>query len=106
MTTQIQPVQVERRQCGTFYHPAIANLPEMTWAEFVAWLNERGVDALYQSMMDDQFLDDANIEELTCADWEPVPPVLGSGWFVLVIGEDEDGPFVVWARPLEQEEAQ
>lgn len=81
-----------------WYHSAVANMPEMTWDAFQAlMLNRFNLTVMYRSMCDDPDVDDD--VELEIEHWEPKNPFVCDKAFLLVLGDDEDGPFAVWGLP-------
>lgn len=93
------PISPEEPTIGTiWYHSAVAKLPEMTWDAFQAkMMNQYGLTILYRSMQDDP---DVEWEaELEIESWKPQNPFPSVKAFLLVLGEDEDGPFTVWGLP-------
>lgn len=81
-----------------WYHSAIANMPEVSWDYFkTKMMNMYGLTVLYRSMFDDP--DVADDVEIELEYWEPMNPFADDRAFMLVLGEDEDGPFAVWGFP-------
>ncbi|APU01213.1 hypothetical protein [Aeromonas phage 32] len=79
-------------------HTAMNGLPEMTWDAFQArMMNQYGLTILYRSMQDDPEVDWE--AELELSEWKPQNPFISDKAFLLVLGEDEDGPFAVWGLP-------
>ncbi|MGL4505855.1 MAG: hypothetical protein ACRCUF_08980 [Aeromonas sobria] len=81
-----------------WYHSAVAMMPEMTWDAFQArMMNQYGLTVLYRSMQDDPEVEWE--DELELSQWKPQNPFVSDKAFMLVLGEDEDGPFAVWGLP-------
>lgn len=92
----IYPVKVERNEDGWWSHPAfdeMAGEREMLPADEVhAWLDSHQL--IMQTVLFDEF--EINGDPPALEDWELQPP--GSEWFLLAVGEGEDGHFQHWAR--------
>ncbi|AWH15370.1 hypothetical protein [Aeromonas phage 14AhydR10PP] len=93
------PISPEVPTFGEYWsHTAMNGLPEMTWDAFQArMMNQYGLTILYRSMADDPEVDWE--DELEIESWEPQNPFVSDRAFLLVLGEDEDGPFTVWGLP-------
>lgn len=103
MKTLIEAVQVERREDGSYFHPALANSPDDDSAvAFSAWLAECGVEVTRVWMEIDaaplcgRYMDD---DTDALKEWQPTTPV-GADWFLLAIFDTEDdGPVAYFVRP-------
>lgn len=84
-----------------WYHPALPELKEeQTWAEFEAMMmGAFGLTVLRRCMEDDPGVPWE--DELRLDLWEPVSPFVDDAAFLLVLSEDEDGPFAIWGLPGE-----
>lgn len=93
-------VPVEPAMGNVWYHPQLPELGEdMTWDDFRdLMLRDYGLTVLYRQMQDDP-----NVpweDDLDIALWEPECPFISDDAFLLILGEDEDGPFATWALPV------
>ena len=81
---------------GWWWHSCVPTLPEeTTMTEFRAMMGEIGLKVLRMDMADDPKVD--YNDELCLDGWNPTNPfVAEAGAFLLVLGEDEDGPFSIW----------
>lgn len=109
--TVLQPVEVVRNEDGYFWHPAVHHFWDVEMAGYEACTREQWeafekrngietyVDLLESYPIDHPAYvayfdnDDGNVTA-----WEPTRPP-GDGWFLLTIGDSEDGPFATFARP-------
>ncbi len=93
------PVSPETPTIGEYWcHSITKGLPEMGWEAFVALMSEQhGLTVLYRSMQDDP--DVMEGVDLELESWNPKNPFASDKAFMLVLGEDEDGPFAVWGLP-------
>jgi len=108
MKTTIEAAPIVRNADGSYYHPALASLPDTDESAeaFTAWLAECGVQAASIWMEGDapELADryagvGADGDPSALADWQPtVPP--GDGWFLLAIFDTEDGPVAHYVRPI------
>lgn len=92
------PIEPEVPVLGDWWwHSCVPNLPEeTTMEEFKAMMKLKGLVVIRQDMADDPKVD-PNCLELHIEDWVPTCPfVEGVGGFLLVLGDDEDGPFAIW----------
>ena len=79
-------------------HSICHDLPEMTWEDFKGLMvSQYGLTILYRSMQADPDVDWE--DELEIESWNPKSPFAGDEAFMLVLSEDEDGPFAVWGLP-------
>ncbi|NPE55904.1 type IV secretion system DNA-binding domain-containing protein [Dickeya dadantii] len=105
MESVISEINIERDKNGYWIHPEwaafINDRERIPDAELNDWLNKNSLEIEIrdfegdadQSLMISYFENgDSNISA-----WQPTPPS-GSGWFIVSIGDSEDGPFCVWLR--------
>lgn len=106
MKTTIEAAPIVREADGSYYHPALASLPDTDESAeaFTAWLAECGVQAASIWMEWDapdlhwRFVA-GDGDPIALVDWQPtVPP--GDGWFLLAIFDTEDGPVAHYVRPV------
>lgn len=82
-----------------WWHSCVPKLPEeTTMAEFRSMMEAKGLLVLRQDMGDDP--DVKWDSDLDLKDWTPTAP---SGFFMLVLGDDEDGPFVIWGKNKDED---
>ncbi len=105
LPTLIEPAEVVRDEDGFFYHPCLPDDDN----EFIpiAWFTERGIETSAAEMEYDATPNEwdryTETGEADCSYWEPSRPD-GDGWFILMIGDTEDGPQCVWGRPIAKAE--
>lgn len=109
--TVMQPVEVVRNEDGYFSHPAVREFWDVTmdgaeyckpseWKDFEA---RNGIETAYDRLEDYPIDHPARVayfdnDDGNVTGWEPTPPP-GDGWFLITIGDSEDGPFATFARP-------
>lgn len=103
---KIQKEEIIFNQFGQWSHSAIEQLDEKfddtPFSQIPAFKD--------LELMPIRIFDDEKIELLCGKDfdegsadfrkWQPDPPK-GEGWFPFTFGDDEDGPYVLYARPKE-----
>lgn len=83
-----------------WYHSALRDLPEMCWDAFRTEMKVTyNMTVLYRSMRHDPDVGWGDELELDLEYWEPENPFVDDRSFLLVLAEDEDGPFAVWGLP-------
>lgn len=110
MSDKLQPVEVKRDEGGYFMHPVLSHFwgVEMDQAEnctpeqWKAWATRHGIET-DTAMLESYDLDHPAYVEYfdnggNASVWEPEAP--GPEWFLINIGDSEDGPFAVYARHL------
>lgn len=91
------PIQPEEVKLGDWWwHSCVPTLPEeTTMDEFRNMMQAKGLMVIRQDMADDPKV--AWEDELCLDDWNPHNPFKPEvGAFILVLGDDEDGPFAIW----------
>lgn len=97
----IEAVPVDRSgEYGFWYHPGLPDLEEGEDELFRDWLQEQQLELRYTWLEDDdspeaQAYWEGNDPNLSF--WNPQPPA-GDGWFLLWLGDTEDGGVAVYAR--------
>lgn len=106
-TTMLQKIPVVRDECGHFLHPDLRHFWDVTmngaehcspveWEELceragiktqiVRLENQESTHPAYVSYFENGSGD--------ISAWDPSPP---PGWWLIDIGDSEDGPYAVWA---------
>lgn len=97
VTGQFGPALVHRCQDGWWDHPGIPDLDDDA-AAYTAWVKASNLELVQWHM--DRDLDDTHHywaeESCSCAGWNPQSP--GPEWFLLTIGDTDDGPACTWGR--------
>ena len=96
----IQPLQVERDECGFWTHPAWPDDGDECALPF-SWFGDHGLEYCIVEMENDApegmmeaWMGDRDYD---CTPWQPSKPA-GEGWFTFSIHDTEDGPVCVWVR--------
>jgi hypothetical protein len=99
MTKLIEATEVKRDEAGFWYHPDIPEFEEGQEREYRAWLAEQLLETRFMFLEYEHPAYVRYFEEgdPDCSDWNPQPPD-GEGWWLLAIGDTEDGPVATWAR--------
>ncbi len=96
-------VEVVRNEGGYYLHP---DIPQDGWSPsgWAKWLVENELQVRYRFLSDDDRPEAQAIldrydkgDNLCLKQWEPVAPVHGE-WFLLYIGDSDEGPLATWAR--------
>lgn len=103
----IQPAPVQRDENGNWFHPELPafagtdeagpNAPK--WED---WIREQGLKVCRFDLEDEDKSHPAYVnywgdnQSADISAWNPVPH--GNGWFLLAIGDTEDGPLAWFAR--------
>lgn len=105
--TLIQPAPVNRDDYGNWYHPSLPDFAGTDEAgpdspKWEDWLAEQGLETSMFCLENEddhpafaRVFDESNPD---FSDWEPQPA--GAGWFLLAIGDTEDGPCATFVRRL------
>lgn len=98
----IQPLPVQRDNCGNWTHPSLPDFGENCGYEPIArWLEAQGLDSHMVALEDDLTADEYDAwqakGDYDAEGWEPTAPA-GDGWFVLSIHDTEVSPVCWWAR--------
>lgn len=105
----IEAAPVHRDENGNWWHPGLptfAGTDESTETspEWKDWLKEQGLIATRRDLEDEDESHPVYQSYFEAADpdgnfsaWEPTPPE-GDGWFLLAIGDTEDGPQAWFVR--------
>jgi hypothetical protein len=108
---QLLPVTATRDEDGYFRHPALDHFwnVEMDGAErgspeqWEAWEERNGVETRFAHLESEDMDHPAYVEYFdnggNASLWGPAAPS-GEGWFLINIGDSEDGPFAVFARHM------
>jgi len=92
----IYPMKVDRLPHGWWTHPAFDEMAgereALPMSEVQAWLDQHRLEM--RTVLFDEYEIDGDPPALE--DWELEPP--GNEWFLLAVGESEDGHFQHWAR--------
>ena len=109
------PMAIERDEIGCWTHPVyqdyyskvLGGVERWTEEEWQAFELNFNIKAVYKSFYDDVSVEVADkfdkAEDPDLTFWEPTNPE-GEGWFIIQIHHSEDGPYVVWAKPVDTEE--
>lgn len=105
MQNLIQPVEVQRDKAGFWYHPDIPDFDEGQETEYRAWLAEQRLDTRslsleYENDTHPAYVKYFEVGDPDCSEWNPAL-LDGEGWWLLAIGDTEDGPVATWARRLD-----
>lgn len=109
--TVLQPVEVVRNEDGYFLHPAVshfwnvemAGYEHCTREQWQAFEKRNGIETAYDQLehypLDHPvYVSYFDNEDTDISAWQPTPPP-GDGWFLITIGDSEDGPYATFARP-------
>lgn len=97
----IEAAPVDRSgKYGWWYHPGLPDFEEGDEALFRDWQREQQLELRYIWLEDDDSPEAQAYWEGSDTDlssWNPKPPV-GDGWFLLWLGDTEDGAVATYAR--------
>ena len=102
MAKLIEAADVQRDANGYWYHPDLPPFGDGDGEKARAWLSEQRLEeqAVWLESDDASPAYHAYWErEEPPVTWEPAPPA-GDGWFLLCLGETEDGPVATYVRRI------
>ena len=102
MQKLIEAAEVKRDEDGIWYHPDLPEFDEGQEKEYRAWIAAQGLERTWRSLEEEnpdhpayiKYFDEGDPD---CSQWEPAAPA-GEGWFLLAIGDTEDGPVATYVR--------
>ena len=101
MNKQIKPVEVQRDTTGDWSHPDMPEFDEGDGAAYAAWVESQNIEVKHDWLEGYDLDHPAYVQYFDKEDgfaaWEPRQPE-GDGWFLIAIGDTEDGPCAWFAR--------
>ncbi len=97
----IEPVAVVRDEWGNFYHPVLEKVFGDAEEIPMDFFRDQGLE-IHCTMMEDELNEGAldawiDLSSPDISHWTPKQPD-GEGWFIVSLGDTEDGPVCYWAR--------